>query len=47
MGSYCCSFPPGNALFRAHLFSDSRRYIVRSGGILSCMMPVMAEERGE
>lgn len=47
MGSYCCSFPPGNALFRAHLFSDSRRYIVRSGGILPCMMPVMAEERGE
>ena len=47
LGSYCHSFLPGSVLFRAHSFSDSRRYIVQSGGILPRMMPVVAEERGE
>ena len=47
MGSYCRSFLPGNALFRAHLFSSSRICIVWSGGILPCVMPVVAEKRGE
>ena len=47
VGSYCHPFLPGNVFFRAHLFSDSRKYFVQSRRVFATgMVPVVAEVRG-